>query len=38
MANLLDKKRLYVKLLEIHNEAFRAREEEKVLNRAFYGE
>ena len=38
LAELLDKNQLYVKLSEIDDEDFQVSEEDKALNRAFYGD
>ena len=38
LAELLDKNQLYVQLSEIEDETFEVSEEDKALNRAFYGE
>ena len=38
LAELLDKNQLYVHLSEMEDETFAVREEDKALNRAFYGE
>lgn len=38
LANLLDKNQLYVSLSEIEDEDFAVNEEDKALNRAFYGD
>ena len=35
---LLDKNQLYVNLSEMEDEEFRVSDEDKVLNRAFYGD
>ena len=38
LAELLNKNQLYINLSEIEDEAFAVREEDKALNRAFYGD
>ena len=38
LANLLDKNQLYVNLSEIEDEDFGVSEEDKALNKQFYGE
>ena len=38
LAELLDKNQLYVNLSEIEDADFRVSEEDKALNKAFYGE
>ena len=38
LAELLDKNQLYVNLSEINDEQFKVSEEDKALNKAFYGE